>query len=81
MIPTNTGMFAELMNSDRLDSVCYFSCLYGREILTVYTDRKNTVFEQNPKEHARRARLWWEVAFLDRIQSLFYGRPSGITAS
>lgn len=40
--------------------------------------RKNTVFEQNPKEYTRRSRLWWEISFLDRIQSLFYGRPSGI---
>ncbi|KAG8872156.1 hypothetical protein FRC20_009718 [Serendipita sp. 405] len=40
--------------------------------------RKNPIFDQRPKERQRRSRLWWEIVCLDRIQSLFYGRPTSI---
>ncbi|CAG7845937.1 SubName: Full=Uncharacterized protein {ECO:0000313/EMBL:CCA77995.1} [Serendipita indica DSM 11827] len=40
--------------------------------------RKNPIFESNVKERRRRSRIWWEIVFLDRMQSLFYGRPSAI---
>jgi hypothetical protein len=66
---------------DRLDYVCNILVHSFEQELTAALDRKTSLFEQNPKEHRRRARLWWEIAFFDRIQSLFYGRPTGINSA
>jgi hypothetical protein len=66
---------------NRLDYVRDIPVYSFERELTTALDRKTSLFEQNPKEHRRRARLWWEIAFFDRIQSLFYGRPTGINSA
>jgi hypothetical protein len=62
----------------RLDCVSapkYYTINYVSQL----EDRNNSLVQQNQKESRRRPRLWWEIAFFDRMQSLFYGRPTGIT--
>ncbi|PVG02755.1 hypothetical protein CPB86DRAFT_780172 [Serendipita vermifera] len=49
------------------------------DIVSTIEDRNTSLLQQSQKESRRRPRLWWEIAFFDRMQSLFYGRPTGIT--
>ncbi|KAG8832049.1 hypothetical protein FRC17_002159 [Serendipita sp. 399] len=74
---------SEFMETPSITS-CQAVDLRGAGLLLAYYSvwRKalgfNPIFDQNPKERQRRSRLWWEIVFLDRTQSLFYGRPTAV---